>query len=133
MKYKFFLLFLTIIFVFSGCYFDPYSDSKYGEMAIDSWFNSKTLGDVRKNAENINEIVSKDCTFVESKGKKHVFECKITYKEEGETVIPLSKNSVITVYAVFIKKHGNKYDCKVYNSKYKLSDKVWEHDEYLDY
>lgn len=133
MRIKFFLMFLiTIIFV-TGCAVSPYKNDKYGEMAIDAWFNSKTLGEVRKSAENINEIVSRECSFVTSKFNKYVFKCKITYKEKGETVIPLSKNSVMEVYALFIKESGKKYDYKVYNSKYTKEDKIWEKDEYLDY
>lgn len=130
MKIKFFLIVFVLLFI-SGCSFDVYSNTKYGEMAIDAWFNDETLGEVRRNAENINEIVSKECTFVESKDNKYVFDCKITYKEKGETVIPLSKNSVINVYAVFIKEDGDLYNYKVYNSQYR--DEVWKTDEYLEY
>ena len=133
MRIKYFLLFLLIVLCMSGCSLDPYVEPKYGEMAVDSWFNDKTLGEVRRNSENINEIVSTLCEYVESKSNKYVFKCKVTYKEQGETVIPLSKNSVVTVYSVFIKKKGNKYDFKVYNSKYTKEDKIWEQDEYLGY
>lgn len=133
MRIKFFLILLIVTFFITGCKLDPYRDSKYGEMAIDSWFNSEVLGDARKNAENINEIVSRECEFVTSKLNKYVFRCRITYKEKGETVIPLSKNSVIDVYSVFIKKDGKKFDYKVYNSKYTKEDSIWEKDEYLDY
>ncbi|MGM9878627.1 MAG: hypothetical protein ACI31R_01175 [Bacilli bacterium] len=131
MKMKYFLLLFFITFLICGCYFDPYQDSKYGELAVSAWFDSKYLGDTRKNIENIDEIISKECKFVESKGNKYVFSCKIVYKEKGETVIPLSKNSTINVYAVFIKEKGKTYDYKVYNSSSK--DKVWEEDEYLNY
>lgn len=130
MKIKFFLV-IFIVLLTCGCSLDPYIKPKYGEMAIDSWFNSEYLGETRKNIENISEIVSKECTFVESKANKYVFHCKITYKEKGETVIPLSKNSVMYVYAVFIKESSDKYDYKVYNSSYK--DEVWKDDVYLDY
>ncbi len=130
MKIKFFLV-VMIIFLLSGCGLDPYQNPKYGAMAVDAWFSSKTLGDVRKNIENIDEIVSKDCQFLESSGNKYVFSCNLVYKEKGETVIPLSKNSNMHVYAVFIKKAGKTYDYKVYNSSSK--DKVWEEDEYLNY
>lgn len=130
MKIKFFLIVFVLLFI-SGCSFDVYSNPKYGEMAIDAWFNDETLGEVRRDAENINEIVSKECTFVESKDNKYVFDCKITYKEKGETVIPLSKNSVINAYAVFIKEDGDLYNYKVYNSQYR--DEAWKTDEYLEY
>ena len=132
MKIKFFLLFFIIVLL-SGCSFDPYTDPKFGNLAIDSWFNDETLGDVRKNTENINEIVGTTCEYLENSKNKYVFMCKITYKEKGETVIPLSKNSEITVYAVFIKESGKKYDFKVYNSKYTKDDRIWIYDEYLNY
>lgn len=131
MKIKLFLTILITTFLLSGCSFDPYQDPKYGSLAIDAWFSSKHLGETRKNIENIDEIISKDCKFLESKKNKYVFSCKIVYKEKGETVIPLSKNSTINVYAVFIKEKGKTYDYKVYNSS--IKDKVWEDDEYLDY
>lgn len=131
MKIRLFLLTIVMTIILTGCSFDPYQNSKYGEMAIDAWFNDKTLGEKRKEIENIDELVSKNCTFVESKANKYVFSCEIVYKEKGETVIPLSKNSTIKVYTVFIKEKGKKYDYKVYNSSYK--NKVWEEDEYLDY
>lgn len=131
MKIKYFLLLFITLFFLSGCSIDPYQNPKYGEMTIDAWFKSKYLGETRKSIENIDEIISKQCTFIESKGKKYVFSCEIIYKEKGETVIPLSKNSTIDVYAVFIKEKGKTYDYKVYNSSSK--DKVWEEDEYLNY
>lgn len=131
MKIKQCILILLIVFLFSGCTITPYTKGKYGEMAIDAWFSDKTLGEVRKKAEKLDEIVSKECTFLESKGNKYVFECDVVYKEKGETVIPLSKNSKMKLYVVFIKEKGNKYDYKVYNSSSKKG--VWELDEYLDY
>ena len=131
MKIRLFLLICISIFITTGCFLDPYMQPKYGEMAIDSWFTNKTLGEVRKKAENIDEIVSRKCTYLENKGNKYVFSCEIVYKEKGETVIPLSKNITIKVYSVFIKENGKKYDYKVYNSSYK--NKVWLEDEYLNY
>lgn len=131
MKIKFFLILTITIFLLSGCKFDPYQDPKYGEMAIDDWFQEETLGKIRKNIENIDEIVSKTCQFVESKSNKYVFDCELVYKEQGETVIPLSKNSKMNIYAVFIKEKGKTYDYKVYNSKSK--GKPWQEDEYLKY
>ena len=137
MKIKFFLLFTLTIFLLSGCtmfYVDPYVEPKFGNMAVDAWFNEKDLGKLRKKADNIDEIVSRSCEFIESKKNKYVFKCKLTVKEKGETVIPLSKNTVKYVYAVFIKKMGSKYDYKVYNSKYtKGKNYVWQDDKYLDY
>lgn len=131
MKIRLFLLTIMILFLTTGCFEDPYISPKYGELAVSAWFDDETLGDVRKQAENIDEIESTTCSFIESSSNKYVFSCEIVYKEKGETVIPLSKNSSINVYAVFIKEKGKTYDCKVYNSSYK--EKVWLEDEYLDY
>lgn len=131
MKIKYFFILLITIFLLSGCSFDPYQNPKYGEMAIDAWFKDKNLGKIRKSIENIDEVISKECTFIESKKNKYIFSCKIVYKEEGETVIPLSKNTSTNVYVVFIKEKGKKYNYKVYNSSSK--NKVWEEDEYLNY
>lgn len=131
MRMKQYIWILLIVFLLSGCALTPYKKGKYGEMAIDAWFSNKTLGEVRKKAENLDEIVSKECTFLESKGNKYVFKCDVVYKEKGETVIPLSKNSKMKLYVVFIKEKGNKYDYKVYNSSSKKG--VWKLDEYLNY
>lgn len=124
-------LLLCFIFIITGCSLDPYTSSKYGEMSINAWFFNKTLGEKRRSVENIDEIVSKECVFLEKKDNKYVFNCKIVYKEKGETVIPLSKNSTLNVYVVFIKESGKKYDYKVYNSSSKKG--VWKTDEYLNY
>ena len=103
-------------------------------MALNSWFNDKTLGKLRKQAEDIDEFISKECEYLENSGNKYVFKCKITFKEKGETVIPLSKNSVKYLYVVFIKEKGNKYSSQVYNSKYtKSKEKVWKQDKNLNY
>lgn len=136
MKIKFFLL-IIITFFLCGCtivYLDPYTKPKYGYMAIDSWFKDKKLGKLRKKVEDIDEIVSKKCSYLENKGNKYVFECTLTITEQGETVIPLSKHVKKKVYVVFIKEKGNKYSSKVYNSKYvKEKRKAWKEDKYLDY
>ena len=131
MRFRFILLMIITMFILSGCVFDIYQSPKYGELVIDAWFSDKYLGETRKTIENIDEIVSKECTFLENKSNKYVFSCKIVYKEKGETVIPLSKNSTMKVYAVFIKNSGNKYGYKVYNSS--SSDGVWKNDIYLNY
>lgn len=131
MKIRFVLLIIVISFILSGCGFDIYQSSKYGELAVDAWFSDKYLGETRKAIENIDEIVSRECTFLENKSNKYVFSCKIVYKEKGETVIPLSKNSTMKVYAIFMKESGNKYNYKVYNSS--SSDGVWKTDIYLNY
>ena len=131
MKLKIALLIIITTFFLSGCSFDVYQSPKFGKLAIDAWFSDKYLGDTRKAIENIDEIISKECTFLESKSNKYVFSCKIVYKEKGETVIPLSKNSTMKVYAVFIKKSDDNYDYKVYNSS--SSDGVWKNDIYLNY
>lgn len=133
MRVRLFFLFFTIILFITGCSLDPYCNGKYGVLSIDSWFSDKELGEVRMKNANISEIVSSSCEFYESKGNKYVFDCKVTYKEIGETVIPLSKNSSMNVIAVFIKESGDKYDCKVYSDIYKLKSRAWENDEYLNY
>lgn len=131
MKVKVCFLTFLILLLLCGCAIDPYKKSKYGEMVIDAWFSEQNLGEVRKKAENMDEIVSKECNFLENKNNKYVFSCKIVYKEKGETVIPLSKNSTIDVYVVFIKENGNKFDYKVYNSSSKKD--VWKNDKSLNY
>ena len=131
MRTRFVLLTLFIVCFVSGCSLDVYQNSKYGKLAVNAWFSDKYLGEVRKQVESIDEIVSTECTFLENKSNKYVFECKIVYKEKGETVIPLSKNSSMKVYAVFIKKANDKYDYKVYNSS--SSNGVWKDDIYLNY
>lgn len=131
MKIKPLIILFLLSFLLTGCVLDPYKKSKYGEMAIDAWYNNKTLGETRKKIENIDEIISKDCKYLEHKKNKYVFACNVVYKEKGETVIPLSKNNKIKIYVVFIKEKGNKYDYKVYNSSSKKG--VWKLDEYLNY
>lgn len=131
MKIRFILLMIGTTFILSGCGFNIYQSPKYGELAVDAWFSDKYLGETRKTIENIDEIVSRECAFLENQSNKYVFSCKIVYKEKGETVIPLSKNSAMKVYVVFIKESGNNYDYKVYNSS--SSDGVWKTDIYLNY
>ncbi len=131
MKKSKIMLVIIIVLLLSGCMFDPYKKPKYGEIAVDVWFSDKILGENRKKAENMDEMVSRKCTYIENKNNKYIFSCKIVYKEKGETVIPLSKNSTINVYTVFIKGKGNKFDCKVYNSS--SENKVWQTDKELNY
>lgn len=131
MKIKKYILLFLILIMLSGCSLSPYKKSKYGELAISTWFSNSTLGETRKKIENLDEIISKECKYLESRKNKYVFSCKVVYKEKGKTVIPLSKNSNMILYAVFIKEKGNKYDVKVYNSSSKKG--VWRLDEYLNY
>lgn len=131
MKIRYVLLMTILLFTLSGCMFSPYANPKFGGMAIDAWFSDKELGTIRKNIEVIDEIVDKECSYIESKSNKYVFKCEVTYKEKGETVIPLSKHSKKNFYVVFIKKSGNKYDAKVYNSS--SPNNIWRDDEYLGY
>jgi hypothetical protein len=130
MKKIVFILSVLTIVLLSGCSIDPYKKGKYGEMVIDYWYNDSILGETRKKAENMDEMLSRKCTFLESKDNKYVFSCEIVYKEKGETVIPLSKNTTIKVYAVFIKEN-HKYNYKVYNSKSEKN--VWKNDKELNY
>jgi hypothetical protein len=131
MNKKIILTLIILSFFITGCGFDPYKNSKYGNMSIDAWFADKDLGDKRKEVERIDEIVSRECAFLENKDNKYVFSCKLVYKARGETVIPLSKNSTINLYVVFVKESGDKYDYKVYNSSSKKG--IWKTDEYLKY
>lgn len=134
MRIKYFFILLLITLLTCSCSNPLYMNQKYGEMAIDNWFSDKELGNFRKKAENIDEIVSRKCNYVESKENKYVFKCKLTYKEKGKTVIPLSKNTSKNIYVVFIKNFGKTYSCKVYNSIYtKAKYKVWEKDSNLNY
>lgn len=136
MKIKHFLILCSIIFLLTGCMFsfDPYVKPKYGEMAVSAWYSDSNLGKFRKQAENIDEIISVDCKYIENNKNKYVFKCKLKIKEQGETVIPLSKHTIKTVYAVFIKESEDKYNSKVYNSKYSNQKaKVWKNDKYLNY
>lgn len=133
---RLFLLIILIVFL-TGCsldFLDPYKDKKYGNMVIDSWFNDKRLGKLRKKAEDIDRIVSNDCSFVENKTNKYVFLCTLTITEQGETVIPLSKHIKKKVYVVFIKEKDDNYSGIVYNSKYTNDkNKVWKEDKQLNY
>lgn len=137
MKIKFFLIILFIVGIIlcfkniDALSFDPYIKEKYGIMAIDSWYNDKNLGKLRKKAEGIDEIKSKKCKFIEKKNNKYVFYCTISITKQGETVIPLSKHVKRKVYVVFIKEKNNTYSSKVYNSKYKKTP--WLYDKYLNY
>lgn len=128
---KMLILILITTVLLTGCVFAPYRNSKYGSMAIDAWFNDEALGETRKQIESIDQIVSSDCEYLEHSNNKYVFLCEITYTAKGQTVIPLSKHSKMKVYTVFIKKSGNSFDSKVYNSSSK--EGVWQSDEYLDY
>lgn len=137
MKIKLFLIILFIVTIIlcltniKSLSFDPYIKEKYGIMAIDSWYNDKNLGKLRKKAEGIDEIKSKECEYLENKKNKYVFSCTISITEQGETVIPLSKHVKRKVYVVFIKEKNNTYSSKVYNSRYKKTP--WIYDKYLDY
>ena len=86
MKIKFFFISLITIILLTGCSLDPYRNPKYGEMAIDAWFKDETLGKTRKNIENIDEIVSKTCIFVESKRNKYVFSSNDVCWNEHESI-----------------------------------------------
>lgn len=137
MKIKLVLLLIISVFLLSGCSYtiiDPYKKPKYGEMAVNNWFKNKNLGKLRKKAERIDRIVKTECSYIEKKRNKYVFKCKLTITEQGETVIPLSKHEIKSVYAVFIKEKNNKYRSMVYNSKYtKNKEKIWKEDKNLNY
>ncbi len=126
-------IFLIIIFSLTGCTFDPYENSIYGEKVIDSWFNYQKdeLGKTRMNIENIHEIESRKCNFLEKNKNIYIFTCDIKYKEIGETIIPLSKSKTLTLYAVFILNDNGTYNYKVYNSSYEKG--IWLEDNELNY
>lgn len=127
------IIFIVLIFSLTGCTFSPYENSIYGEKVIDSWFNYEkdNLGKTRMNIENIHEIESKECTFLEKNNNIYIFKCNIKYKEIGETVIPLSKSKTLSLYAVFILNNDGTYNYKVYNSSYE--EGIWLEDKELNY
>lgn len=133
-KYQIILMFL-IIFLLQGCKLDPYKNGKYAESAIDAWFlkdESNPLGEARRKQEEINEIISKVCTYeTNDQYQNYIYSCKIEYKPIGETVIPLSKNKTITVYVALTFKEDRTYSYIVYHSSSK--DEIWLYDEALSF
>ena len=131
MRIRCLFLFSVLLLILSGCMFSPYTNPKFGVKAVDAWFSNKELGLIRKDIESIDAIVDTKCIYKESRSNKYIFKCDIEYQEKGETVIPLSKHNKKSFYVVFIKKSGNQFDSKVYNSS--SPNKVWYNDDYLNY
>ncbi len=129
MKVKY-LFVLVICFLLTGCIFNPYHNPKFGEVAIDAWFGDDNLGDIRKKIENINEIIDRHCVYLEDNGSSYVYKCEVVYQPIGETVIPLSKNKTISLYAVYTP-FDKSFSYKVYNSS--SCDGVWKLDDDLKY
>lgn len=127
------IILLIIIFSLTGCTLDPYENSIYGENVIDSWFGLETddLGKTRMEIENIHQIESRSCKYLEKNKNIYIFTCDIKYKEIGETIIPLSKSKTLSLYAVFILNNDGTYNYKVYNSSYEKG--IWLNDEELNY
>ena len=65
MKIEYVIFYIFICFFLTGCVLNPYHNPKFGEKCIDSWFNYEkdSLGETRKKIENIDEIVSRTCSF----------------------------------------------------------------------
>lgn len=122
------LLFLSLFL--TGC--DHYKDGSYAEKIIISWFNYKTddvdLGKIRRKIESIAEIEDVSCDFVTKYKKNYIYKCNLTYKEIGETLIPLGEVKTKSVYAALIP-YKNKFTYKVYNST--SENKIWEKDSDL--
>lgn len=119
----------------SGCFFDPYKKSKNGENVIKEWFSYKNgednLGATRKRLEEIGSIESIKCEFyIKDKGTNYIFKCEVGYLPLGETIIPLERTKIKTLYALFIP-NGKTYEYKVYNSN--SIENVWEIDSDINW
>lgn len=129
------LMFLVMVFL-TGCSYSPYMDGKFGEKAVDAWFSYKNgdddLGQVRRKIENIQEIEEVTCQYLENDLKgKYVYQCELSYKPIGETVIPLSQSETLKVYAVFIPSQDGTFKYRVYHSD--SNDGIWKEDSNLNY
>lgn len=128
------LIIISLFPIFlTGCFFDPYKDSKFGEEVVKTWFSYNEddidLGSVRKSVENIHEIKSVSCDFETKYKSNYIFLCNIKYTKNSNTIIPFSEPSSLNVYALFTPQKNKTYTYKVYNSK---SEKgIWEKDESL--
>lgn len=132
MKVKGILIIFSLCFLLTGCIVNPYHNPKFGEDAIDAWFSysEDNLGETRKSLENIKEIISKSCVYLEDNGSIYIYKCEVVYQPIGETVIPLSRNKTISLYVAF-KPDGDSYTYRVYSSSSKNG--VWKLDDDLNY
>ena len=112
------LVILFISFFLTGC--DNYKDGNYGEQIVNSWFNYSygdiDLGKTRRNLEKIKEIETTSCNYFTKYKSNYIYKCKLTYKEIGETLIPLGEVKTKDIYAVLIPYKNNTFTYKVYNS-----------------
>lgn len=132
-KVVYLITLLIIVFSLSGCFLDPYKNEKYGKLAIESWFNYKNdkddLGKTRRRLEKISTIEGTVCEFITKYKSNYIFNCTISYKELGETVIPFSNNKEKSLYTVVIPLKDNKITYKIYNSSSEKN--IWEKDKEL--
>lgn len=136
MKIKLTTLILLTILCLTGCEYSPYANGKFGVMAVEAWFSYKNgeddLGATRKKIENIQEIEGVTCKYLENDFHgKYVYNCEISYKPIGETVIPLSQSETLNVYAVYIPDKDDTFRYRVYNSE--SNEGIWREDTNLNY
>ena len=79
--------------------------------------------------EKIKEIETTSCNYFTKYKSNYIYKCKLTYKEIGETLIPLGEVKTKDIYAVLIPYKNNTFTYKVYNSS--SEDKIWEKDSDL--
>lgn len=131
MKIKIFSL-ISLSLILTGCFLNPYTNSKYGNQVIDAWFSykdgSNDLGKTRRTVEDIASIDDVKCKYIEKYKSNYIFKCNLTYKELGETVIPFSKAKTLDLYAVFTPNKDN-FTYKVYNST--SEEGIWLKDDEL--
>ena len=135
MKIKILITIILTVFL-TGCASDYYEDPSFGVSAVNAWFayknNKDDLGETRKKIENIDSIENVECEFIEKDNyKRYIFGCEITYLPIGNTIIPLSKDKKLNVYAVFMPNNDNTFDYKVYNSKYEKG--IWANDPDINF
>ncbi len=131
---KIFLIFIfTLSFFLTGCFLDPYTNSKFGEEVVYTWFSYKEddidLGSVRRSVENIHEIKDVSCKFDVKYKSNYIFYCNIEYIKNSNTIIPFADTEELNVYAVFTPDSSDTYTYKVYNSK--SEEGIWKQDESL--
>ena len=127
------IMVVLFIFLLTGCFFDPYTNNKYGEMVVDSWYSYKNgeddLGKVRREVEDIYSIEDRTCEYVTKYKSNYIFNCTIKYKEISETIIPFSNPKELKVYALFTPKGDDTFTYKIYNSS--SEEGIWEKDSSL--
>lgn len=123
-----------MLFCLTGCFLDPYKNSKFGVEVINNWFNYEEddidLGSVRKSVENIHQIKDVTCTFETKYKANYIFLCNIKYTKNSDTIIPFADPETLDLYAVFTPNKNGEYSYKVYNSS--SEEGIWEDDESLN-